>query len=92
MVANHRISNIPEEDPVVICLTLDHSNLLTTPSRSNKYIHERLSLHLPGSVPHLSFCVWGKFYHLAQEGLVKGSDQRKIFEKLGPGNDAPFPG
>ncbi|GFX14481.1 hypothetical protein TNCV_1616641 [Trichonephila clavipes] len=92
MVANHRIANIPEEDPGVICLTVDHSNLLTTPSRSNRYINERLSLHLPGSVPHLSFYVWGKFCHLAQGGLVKGSDQRKIFEKPGPGNAAPFPG
>ncbi|GFX34243.1 hypothetical protein TNCV_3225931 [Trichonephila clavipes] len=46
--------------------------------------------HLPGSVPleYLDFCVRGKFCHLAQgnKGLivVKGSDQRKIFEKLGP--------
>ncbi|GFX48215.1 integrase catalytic domain-containing protein [Trichonephila clavipes] len=45
--------------------------------------------HLPGSVPleYLDFCVRGKFCQLAQgnRGLivVKGSDQRKIFEKLG---------
>ncbi|GFX47937.1 hypothetical protein TNCV_4793161 [Trichonephila clavipes] len=53
------------------------------PSRANKYINERLHLksHLPASVPHLSFCVRGKFCHLAQGGLivVKGSDERKIF-------------
>ncbi|GFX87923.1 hypothetical protein TNCV_4373881 [Trichonephila clavipes] len=48
-----------------------------------------LKSHLPGSVPleYLDFCVRGKFCHLAQgnKGLivVKGSDQRKIFEKLG---------
>ncbi|GFX09114.1 hypothetical protein TNCV_4166931 [Trichonephila clavipes] len=87
------ISNIPEDgkDPDVICLTVDHSNLLTTPkdSRTNRYINERLHLksHLPGFVPHLSFCVRGKFCHLAQGNrgviVVKGSDQRKIFEKLG---------
>ncbi|GFX40537.1 hypothetical protein TNCV_2373211 [Trichonephila clavipes] len=55
------------------------------------FINERLSLksHLPGSVPleYLDFCVRGKFCQLAQgnRGLivVKGSDQRKIFEKLG---------
>ncbi|GFS51634.1 hypothetical protein TNCV_550261 [Trichonephila clavipes] len=100
---DHRIANIPEEDPDVICLTVDHSNLLSTSkdSRPNRYINERLHLksHLPGSVPNLSFCVKGKFCHLAQGGLivVKGSDQRKFFEKTGtfynqPGNAAPFPG
>ncbi|GFX52882.1 hypothetical protein TNCV_2430281 [Trichonephila clavipes] len=76
------IANIPEEDPDVICLTVDHSNLLTTPkdSRANRYINERLHLksHLPGSVPHLSFCVRGKFCHLAQGNrgliIVKGLD------------------
>ncbi|GFT65441.1 hypothetical protein TNCV_1902151 [Trichonephila clavipes] len=60
-------------------------------SRANRYINERLNLksHLPGSVPfeYLSFCFRGKLCHLAQgnRGLivVKGSDQRKIFEKLG---------
>ncbi|GFW63926.1 hypothetical protein TNCV_706321 [Trichonephila clavipes] len=89
------IASIPEDgkDPEVICLTVDHFNLLTTAkdSRANGYINERLSLksHLPGSVSleYLSFCVRGKFCHLAQgnRGLivVKGSDQRKIFEKLG---------
>ncbi|GFU77792.1 uncharacterized protein TNCV_1138001 [Trichonephila clavipes] len=51
------IANIPEDgkDPDVICLTVDHSNLLTTPkdSRANKYINERVHLksHLPRSVP-----------------------------------------
>ncbi|GFV75393.1 hypothetical protein TNCV_1482391 [Trichonephila clavipes] len=74
-------------------ITVDHSNLLTTAkdSRANRYINERLSLksHLPGSVPleYLDFCVRGKFCHLAQgnRGLivVKCSDQRKMFEKLG---------
>ncbi|GFT96595.1 hypothetical protein TNCV_5022391 [Trichonephila clavipes] len=89
------IANIPEDgkDPDVICLTMDHSNLLTTPkdSRANRYINERLHLksHLRGSVPleYLSFCVRGKFCHLAQANrgfiVVKGSDKRKIFEKLG---------
>ncbi|GFT36881.1 hypothetical protein TNCV_174711 [Trichonephila clavipes] len=61
------IASILEDskDPDVICLTVDHSNLLTTikESRVNRYIHERLSLksHVSGSVPleHLSFCVRG---------------------------------
>ncbi|GFV43711.1 uncharacterized protein TNCV_1270841 [Trichonephila clavipes] len=89
------IASIPEDgkDPKVICLTVDHSNLLTTAkdSRANRYINERLSLksHLPGSVPleYLSFYVKGKFCHLAQgnRGLIfiKDSDQRNFFEKLG---------
>ncbi|GFV49963.1 uncharacterized protein TNCV_1392441 [Trichonephila clavipes] len=89
------IASIPEDgtEPKVICITVDHSNLLTTDKdrRANRYINERLSLksHLPRSVPleYLDFCVRGKFCHLAQgnRGLivVKGSDQRKIFEKLG---------
>ncbi|GFS66697.1 uncharacterized protein TNCV_229481 [Trichonephila clavipes] len=89
------IASIQEDgkDPEVICITVGHSNLLTTAkdSRANRYINERLSLksRLPGSVPleYLSFCVRGKFCHLAQgnRGLivVKGSDQRKMFEKLG---------
>ncbi|GFW62763.1 uncharacterized protein TNCV_2625261 [Trichonephila clavipes] len=88
------IASIPEDskDPEVIWLTVNHSNLLKTAkdSRANSYIKERLSLksHLPGSVPleYLSFCVRGKFCHLVQgnRGLivVKGSDQRKFFEKL----------
>ncbi|GFU51567.1 hypothetical protein TNCV_82011 [Trichonephila clavipes] len=81
------IANIPEDgkDPDVICLTIPKD------SRDNRYINERVSLksHLIGSVPleYLSFCVRGMFCHLAQgnRGLivVKGSDQRKIFEKLG---------
>ncbi|GFT90169.1 uncharacterized protein TNCV_1347701 [Trichonephila clavipes] len=89
------IASIPEDRkyPEVICLTVDHSNLLTTAkdSRANRYINERLSLkrHLPGSVPleYMSFCVKGKFCHLAQGNrrfiVVKGSDQRVIFEMLG---------
>ncbi|GFU15915.1 hypothetical protein TNCV_2368461 [Trichonephila clavipes] len=89
------IPNIPEDgkDPDFTCLTVDQSNLLTTPkhSRANRYINERLNLksHLPGSVhlEYLSFCVRGKFCHLAEgnRGLivVKGSDQRKFFENLG---------
>ncbi|GFT15541.1 uncharacterized protein TNCV_3265391 [Trichonephila clavipes] len=89
------IASIAEDskDPEVICLKVDYSNLLTTSkeSRASRYIHERLSLksHVSGCVPleHLSFCVRGKFCHLDQgnRGLinVKGSDQRKIFEKLG---------
>ncbi|GFU91716.1 hypothetical protein TNCV_286311 [Trichonephila clavipes] len=86
------IANIPEDgkDPDVILLTVDHWNLLTTPIRVNRYINERLSLkrNLPVSMPfeYLSFCVRGKFCHLAQgnRGLVvvKGSKQRKKFEKL----------
>ncbi|GFY32653.1 hypothetical protein TNCV_674081 [Trichonephila clavipes] len=81
------------KDPDVICLTVGHSNLLTTfkDRRASRYINERLNLkcHLPGSVPleYLSFCVRGKFCHLAHgnKGLivVKGSVQRKFFEKLG---------
>ncbi|GFT57446.1 uncharacterized protein TNCV_4515431 [Trichonephila clavipes] len=89
------IASISEDgpDPKVICITVDHSNLLTTDKdrRANRYINERLSLksHLPGSVPleYLDFGVRGKFCHLAQGNsghiVVKGSDQRKIFEKLG---------
>ncbi|GFX18879.1 uncharacterized protein TNCV_321851 [Trichonephila clavipes] len=89
------IASIPEDgtDPKVICITVDHSNFLTTDkdSRAKRYINERLSLKslLPGSVPleYLYFCIWGKFCHLAEgnRGLivVKGSDQRKNFEKLG---------
>ncbi|GFX82844.1 uncharacterized protein TNCV_1699631 [Trichonephila clavipes] len=89
------IASIPEDgtEPKVICITVDHSNLLTTDKdrRANRYINERLNLksHLPGSVAleYLDFCVRGKFCHLAQgnRGLlvVKGSDQQKIFEKLG---------
>ncbi|GFV68098.1 hypothetical protein TNCV_1873801 [Trichonephila clavipes] len=57
------IASIPEDgkNPEVVCLTVDHSNLLTTPkdSRVKHYINELLSLksHLPGSVPlkYLSF-------------------------------------
>ncbi|GFV07127.1 hypothetical protein TNCV_3601471 [Trichonephila clavipes] len=73
-------------------ITVYHSNLITTSKdyRANKYINERLSLkHLIlVSVPlqYLSFCVRSKFSHLAQGNrgfiLVKGLDQRKIFEKL----------
>ncbi|GFU59127.1 uncharacterized protein TNCV_4078831 [Trichonephila clavipes] len=89
------IASIPEDgkDPEVICITSDHSILLTTArdSRGNRYINERFSLKssLPGSVPleHLAFCVRGKFCPLAQgnRGLivVKGLDQGKSFEKLG---------
>ncbi|GFW70164.1 uncharacterized protein TNCV_4467231 [Trichonephila clavipes] len=88
------IASIPEDgkDPEVICITVDHSNLLTTAkdSPANRYINERLTLksRLPGSVPleYVAFCVRGKFCHLAQgnRGLIvfKGSDQRKSFEKL----------
>ncbi|GFV82900.1 hypothetical protein TNCV_1179151 [Trichonephila clavipes] len=89
------IDSIPEDGkgPEVICLTVDHSNLIMTSkdSRANRYINERLSFknHLLDCVPleYLSFCVRGKFCHLAQGNrdpiFVKGSDQRKIFEKLG---------
>ncbi|GFT70817.1 hypothetical protein TNCV_4163081 [Trichonephila clavipes] len=91
----YSIANIPEDGkyPDVICLTVDHSILLTTPkdSRANRYINERLNLksNRPGSVPleYLSFCIRGKFCHLAQGNrgliIVKGSDQWNIFEKLG---------
>ncbi|GFT78940.1 hypothetical protein TNCV_3093301 [Trichonephila clavipes] len=74
----------------VICLTVDHSNLLTTPkdNRANRYINERLHLkgHLPGSVPleYLSFCVRGKFCHLAKGNrgfiVVKGSSSGKLLK------------
>ncbi|GFS68931.1 hypothetical protein TNCV_4569721 [Trichonephila clavipes] len=89
------IASISEDgkDQEVICITVDHSNLLTTArdSRANRYNNERLSLksRLPRSVPleYLAFYVRGKFCHLTQgnRGLivVKGSEQRKIFEKLG---------
>ncbi|GFY11870.1 uncharacterized protein TNCV_4973701 [Trichonephila clavipes] len=63
------IASIPEDgkDPEVICITVDHSNLLTTSgdSRASR----------------------GKLCHLAQGNrgfiVVKGSDQRKLLEKLG---------
>ncbi|GFT15252.1 uncharacterized protein TNCV_1101161 [Trichonephila clavipes] len=51
------IVSIPDDgtEPKVICITVDHSNLLTTDKdrRANRYINELLSLksHLPGSVP-----------------------------------------
>ncbi|GFW41760.1 hypothetical protein TNCV_4980111 [Trichonephila clavipes] len=71
---------------------VDNSNLITTSkdSQANQHINERISLksHLPGSVPlkYLSFCVRGKFYHLAQGIrdfiIVKGVHQWKTFEKL----------
>ncbi|GFV73291.1 uncharacterized protein TNCV_4538951 [Trichonephila clavipes] len=89
------IASIPEDgkDPEGICITVDHSHLLTAvrDSRANRYINERLSLksRLPGSVPleYLAFCVQGKFCNRAQGNrdliVVKGSDQRKFFEKLG---------
>ncbi|GFS95451.1 uncharacterized protein TNCV_2805791 [Trichonephila clavipes] len=42
------IASIPEDgtEPKVICITVDHSNLLTTDKdrRANRYINERLSL------------------------------------------------
>ncbi|GFX42235.1 uncharacterized protein TNCV_4310701 [Trichonephila clavipes] len=56
------IANIPEDgkDPDVICLTVDHSNLLNTPkdSRANRYIKEWLNLkrHLPDLCP-LNTCL-----------------------------------
>ncbi|GFT04832.1 hypothetical protein TNCV_2133791 [Trichonephila clavipes] len=81
------------KDSEVICITVDHSSLITTSkdSRANKYMNERIILksHLPGSVPleYLSFCVRGKLCHLSQGNrcliIAKGSDQRKFFEKLG---------
>ncbi|GFT78960.1 hypothetical protein TNCV_3093441 [Trichonephila clavipes] len=86
------IANIPEDgkDSDVICLMVDHSNLLTTPedSLANRYINERLHLksHLPGSVPleYLSFFVRGKFFLLAQgnRGLivVKGLASGKLLK------------
>ncbi|GFW05620.1 uncharacterized protein TNCV_4003221 [Trichonephila clavipes] len=45
------IASIPEDgtEPKVICITVDHSNLLTTDKdrRANRYINERLSLKKP---------------------------------------------
>ncbi|GFW26052.1 hypothetical protein TNCV_3317231 [Trichonephila clavipes] len=77
------IANIPEEckDSDVICLTVDHSNLLTTPkdSRANRYINERLHLksHIPGSVPleYLSFCVSASFVTWTKETEVSSSSR-----------------
>ncbi|GFU29995.1 hypothetical protein TNCV_1286581 [Trichonephila clavipes] len=81
------IARIPEDrkDPEVICITADHSNLISTDKdcQANKYINEIICLkpHIPGSMPleYLSFCERGKFCHLAQENrgliVVKGSDQ-----------------
>ncbi|GFU77295.1 uncharacterized protein TNCV_3834721 [Trichonephila clavipes] len=76
------IASIPEDgtEPKVICITVDHSNLLTTDKdrRANRYIYinELLSLksHLPGSVPleYLDFCVRASFVTWAQgnKGLI----------------------
>ncbi|GFV02285.1 uncharacterized protein TNCV_528561 [Trichonephila clavipes] len=48
------IANITEngKDPDVICLTVDHLNLLTTPkdSRANRYINDWLHLKKPPPV------------------------------------------
>ncbi|GFU36428.1 hypothetical protein TNCV_3100041 [Trichonephila clavipes] len=86
------IASISEDgkDPQVICIKVDHSNLLRTAKDSwaNRYINERLSLKSRLPLEYLCFCVRGKFCHLAQGNrvliVVKGSDQRKMFEKLGP--------
>ncbi|GFX86155.1 hypothetical protein TNCV_2560371 [Trichonephila clavipes] len=63
------IASIPEDgkDPEVICLTLDHSNLLTTAkdSRSNR-----------GNFCHLAQGNRGLI-------VIKGSDHGKFFEMLG---------
>ncbi|GFX70526.1 uncharacterized protein TNCV_875001 [Trichonephila clavipes] len=52
------IASIPEDDkdPEVICLKVDHSNLLTTPedSRDNHYINEQIHLKNPCLDPCLS--------------------------------------
>ncbi|GFW26059.1 hypothetical protein TNCV_3317291 [Trichonephila clavipes] len=69
------------KDPDVICLTVDHSNLLTNPkdSRANRYINERLHLknHIPGSVPleYLSFCVRASFVTWTKETEVSSSSR-----------------
>ncbi|GFW11796.1 hypothetical protein TNCV_4100081 [Trichonephila clavipes] len=86
------LTQIPDygKDPEVICLTVDHSNLLTTAKdkRANRYINERLSLksHLPGSVPleYLSFCVRGKFCQVFLPGPSKQRPHRR--QGLGPEN------
>ncbi|GFW41751.1 uncharacterized protein TNCV_4980021 [Trichonephila clavipes] len=84
------IASIPDDgkDPEVICLTVDHSNLLTTAkdSRANRYINEWLSLksHLPGSVPlkYLSFCVRGKFFTWPKETEASSSSRARTREKF----------
>ncbi|GFU24277.1 hypothetical protein TNCV_2017531 [Trichonephila clavipes] len=88
------IASIPEDgtEPKVICITVDHSNLLTTDKdrRANRYINERLNLKRATCPDPWLSNTWisasgARFCHLAQgnRGLivVKGSDQRKIFEK-----------
>ncbi|GFW41809.1 uncharacterized protein TNCV_4980571 [Trichonephila clavipes] len=86
------IASIPEDgtEPKVMCITVDHTNLLTTDKdrRANRYINERLSLksHLPDpclleywiSASGASLVTWPG----GNRGLivVKGSDQRKILK------------
>ncbi|GFT61729.1 uncharacterized protein TNCV_2563611 [Trichonephila clavipes] len=52
------IASIPEDgtEPKVICITVDHSNLLTTDKdrRANRYINERLNLKATCPDPWLS--------------------------------------
>ncbi|GFX62950.1 alpha-2 adrenergic receptor [Trichonephila clavipes] len=74
------ITSIPEDRkyPEVICITVDHSNLITTSRniRANMYINQRLSLKsdLSESVPleYLFISGRGRFCHLAQgnTGLI----------------------
>ncbi|GFT80130.1 uncharacterized protein TNCV_4764101 [Trichonephila clavipes] len=88
------IASIPEDckDPEEICITVDHSNLLTTAkdSRANRYISERLILksHLLGSMPlvYLSFYVRAIFVTWPNETEASSSSRArpaKMFEKLG---------
>ncbi|GFY28457.1 hypothetical protein TNCV_1971101 [Trichonephila clavipes] len=90
------IATIPRDgsDPKVICITGNHAGQTSKPKdfRSNYQENARLRLvgkHQPIGIDSRGPAEYkrGKFYHLAQgnRGLivVKGSDQRKFFEKLG---------
>ncbi|GFT61085.1 uncharacterized protein TNCV_4558191 [Trichonephila clavipes] len=79
------IASIPEDgkDPEEICITVDHSNLLTTAkdSRANRYISERLILksHLLGSMPleYLSFYVRAIFVTWLKETEASWSSRAR---------------
>ncbi|GFV71827.1 hypothetical protein TNCV_2457621 [Trichonephila clavipes] len=76
------------KDPEVICITVDHSNLLTTArdSQANRYINERHSLksRLPGSVPleYLAFCVRANFVTWPKETEASSSSRARTSEKF----------
>ncbi|GFX14053.1 hypothetical protein TNCV_612581 [Trichonephila clavipes] len=88
------IATISSDDsnPKVMCITVNHAGLTSTPKelRSNSHENERPRLvhhPLPKSVPveYLPFCVRSKLSQLGRGGLivVKGMEQQNIFQELG---------